>query len=175
MLPPDNLSPSHPLPTETLMQLYLQMGRTFYSIRRTIDLAMASHLTEGLTPTNVQILLFLEQRPGHQAIMQEIVQGISGDFAARSRQIAALTDQGWLIKRSPQDDRRKRTILLSPKAVRLLPVVHRTIALALAEAFSPLSGIEAMELLRMNSEIFILLQGILPSKDNAPEPLNFFP
>lgn len=157
------------------MRLYLQMGQTYYTIRRTVDLAIESHRTEGITPDNARILFFLENQPQQKAYMFAVAQGLSRDFALVSRQVAILSSKGWLIKKIVREDKRKRTIQLSPKAKRLLPEVHHAIRLALSEAFSPISGIEALELLRIHEEIDSHLLQILLPKDQEQAPLILFP
>lgn len=119
--------PTHETPSDDIREV-LHAIEAFSRAQRCIGAAFAQHLD---LPRATLGVLFKLRAHGPMQI-SELAQHLQVDISVASRQVTALVDEGLVVRDVDPDDRRARTIALSPAGAERADEARRSVGRLLA-------------------------------------------
>jgi len=102
---------------------------------------------ESVSPVALSVLMMISAQPGLD--QQQIAEQLDIDKGNAARVIRHLDSAGWLVRKHPDNDRRRQGVYLSPDGARELSRVRRNMRLFERDLAGPFSDDELAQLLSL--------------------------
>ena len=107
--------------------LQLPLGRTFNRLSRLYLGALSSKLDHLEIDRYYTVLMVIENNYPHTS-QKELAHHIGVDKASMVRMLNYLTQHGYIIRESEEDDKRQHRVRLTPKATTRMRQIHEAVA-----------------------------------------------